>query len=35
MLAPYFTDESGIDPTERSLVENLYDPLYQALVGLG
>ena len=35
VLAPYFSDESGIDPTERSLVENLYDPLYQALVGLG
>ncbi|HET9972576.1 MAG TPA: signal recognition particle [Streptosporangiaceae bacterium] len=35
VLAPYFTDESGVDPTERSLVENLYDPLYQALVGLG
>ena len=35
VLAPYFTDESGIDPTERSLVKNLYHPLYQALVGLG
>ena len=35
VLAPYFTDESGIDSTERSLVKNLYDPLYQALVGLG
>ena len=35
VLAPYFADDSGIDPVDRSLVDNLYEPLYQALAGLG
>jgi pPIWI RE three-gene island domain Z len=35
VLAPYFTDDSAIDPVDRSLVEYLYRPLYQALVNLG
>lgn len=34
VLAPYFTPGSGVSKTDRSLVENLYDPLYQALLGL-
>ena len=35
VLAPYFTGDSGIDEIDRSLVRNLYEPLYQALAGLG
>ncbi len=34
VLAPYFTPGSGVSKTDRSLVENLYDPLYQALLDL-
>jgi len=34
VLAPYFTPGSDVSQTDRSLVENLYDPLYQALLGL-
>ena len=29
MLSPYFVADSGIDQTERSLVQYLYEPLYQ------
>jgi hypothetical protein len=35
VLSPYFVADSGIDQTERSLVQYLYEPLYQALLGLG
>jgi hypothetical protein len=34
VLAPYFTDDPGTDPIDRSLVDYLYRPLYQALVNL-
>ena len=34
VLAPYFTDDPGTDPVDRSLVDYLYRPLYQALVNL-
>jgi len=35
ILAPYFTDAPGTAPVDRSLVDYLYRPLYQALVNLG
>ena len=35
VLAPYFTGDSGTGPVDRSLVDYLYQPLYQALAGLG
>jgi hypothetical protein len=35
VLGAYFTDDSSIDPAERSLVRFLYEPLYQALENLG
>jgi hypothetical protein len=35
ILAPYFASGSKADETDRSLVQNLYAPLYQALAGLG
>lgn len=34
VLAPYFKDDPGTDPVDRSLVDYLYRPLYQALVNL-
>ena len=34
-LAPYLTSDSEAGETDRSLVRNLYEPLYQALAGLG
>jgi hypothetical protein len=34
VLDPYFKDDSGIAPVERSLVRNLYEPLFQALTDL-
>ena len=34
VLAPYFDETSGTDPVDRSLVDYLYRPLYQALVNL-
>jgi hypothetical protein len=34
VLDPYFRDDSGIAPVERSLVRNLYEPLFQALTDL-
>jgi hypothetical protein len=33
-LAPYFDETPGTDPIDRSLVDYLYRPLYQALVNL-
>jgi len=33
-LAPYFDQTPGTDPVDRSLVDYLYRPLYQALVNL-
>jgi hypothetical protein len=35
VLAPYFDEASGTDPVDRSLVDYLYRPLYQALVNRG
>lgn len=35
ILAPYFTGDPGIDPVDQTLVQFLYEPLYQALVNLG
>jgi hypothetical protein len=34
VLAPYFDEASSADPVDRSLVDYLYRPLYQALVNL-
>lgn len=34
VLAPYFEDSQDLSPVDRSLVQELYQPLYQALVGL-
>jgi hypothetical protein len=34
VLAPYFDEASGVDAIDRSLVDYLYRPLYQALVNL-
>lgn len=31
VLQPYFTDDSDVEPIDRSLVEALYQPLYNAL----
>jgi hypothetical protein len=35
VLSPYFTGHPGITEAERSLVKNLYEPLYDALASLG
>jgi hypothetical protein len=34
VLAPYFDAAPATDPVDRSLVDHLYRPLYQALVNL-
>jgi hypothetical protein len=34
ILDPYFTDDSSVPDIDRSLVKALYEPLYQALVGM-
>ena len=31
VLRPYFTDDPATTPLDRSLVQALYEPLYQAL----
>ena len=35
VLSPYFTGHPGITEADRSLVKNLYEPLYDALASLG
>ncbi|MFA1551887.1 signal recognition particle [Actinomadura chokoriensis] len=34
VLAPYFDDDPDLSPTDRSLVQELYEPLYRALVDM-
>jgi hypothetical protein len=34
VLAPYFDDDSDLSPIDRSLVRELYEPLYHALVDM-
>jgi hypothetical protein len=35
VLSPYFTNDPAVDEMDQSLARFLYEPLYQALAGLG